>query len=131
MFMHLSCQCPFKRGFEVNANIIIFFFSLEPVHLEMVIHFCPLSLKFPYFQGFWVFFKYGFMAHGSDRVYRRLLLYPRLNVGLLSYPRLYLDFTDSVGEHWDFTGYFALFVGFSVATAILLFDIFPFKFYCL
>lgn len=26
MFMHLSCQCPFKRGFEVNANIIIFFF---------------------------------------------------------------------------------------------------------
>lgn len=131
MFKHLSCQCPFKRKFEVNANtIFLVFFSLEPVHLELPIHLCPLSLKFPYFQVFLVFVQVWISWH-MDLVglYRRLLLHPRLDVGLLSFPRLYGLRRRTL--RYTFTGYFAFPVGFSVATTILLFDIFTVKFYCL
>lgn len=58
MFKHVSCQCPFKREFEANANAnVIGYFSLEPVHLELLIHLCPLSLKFLFkyvFHGTWI-----------------------------------------------------------------------------
>lgn len=74
MFKHLSCQCPFKRKFEVNANtIFLVFFSLEPVHLELPIHLCPLSLKFPYFQVFFGFCSsMDFMAHGFGRALQKI-----------------------------------------------------------